>query len=104
MGEETETFLRVLEKPQKMRSPACSLGRSVFRPDPPPLTDNPMFDPREGGRGASNRRTRPSVSGMGQLPSPTCSDQGTLVLWDASVRSSGNLAKSKWLSLVKVVS
>ncbi|XP_031192838.1 solute carrier family 12 member 3 isoform X2 [Mastomys coucha] len=26
--------------------------------------NNPMFDPREGGRGASNRRTRPSVSGM----------------------------------------
>lgn len=32
LGAETENFLQVLEEPQKMRSPACFLGRSASCP------------------------------------------------------------------------
>lgn len=64
LGEEAGNFLIVLEGPQKLRGPACFQGRSAYRPDAPLFAVNPMFDPREGGGGASSRRVRPSVSGM----------------------------------------
>lgn len=48
---------------------------------PPFLKLIPCLTPEREAREPVAERARPSVSGMGQPPSPTCLDQGTLVLW-----------------------
>lgn len=90
-----------------MRSPACFPGTRTYRPDAPPpfFAVNPMFAPE--------RETRESVAeGIGHLclawvssPPPAAQIRVLLSYGDViSVRLSGKLAKSKWLSLVTVVS
>lgn len=94
--EEAENFLLVLAETEKMRS-------LQGRPPPSPPQLIPCLTP-ERETGSQWQKGWVIYIWHGSAPPPSVQIEVLLSYGDASVRPSGNLAKSKWLSLVTVVS